>query len=371
MSEGLVLFMSHGMSLARWQELGIRRRELALYEALAPRVGGVAVVSYGGPRDRRYGDRRAALRVLPNQYRLPPRAYAFGAPLLHRAELRAAAVFKTNQVSGGLVALRAARMHRRPLVARAGYLWSEVAAADHGPGSLRAKLAANYERRLFRGADAVIVTTPRLRDAVAERYGVSGERVAVVPNYVDTEAFARERSPAPRSLMFVGRLSEEKNLENVIRALAGLDGASLTLAGDGPLRPDLERLAASSGADVHFAGTVPHEELPELMSRHEAFVLASRYEGHPKALIEAMAAGMPVVGTDVQGIREAVVDGESGLLAGDGSPEALRAALERVLADADLRARLATGAREAAAAYSVERIAALELDVLGAVRNGR
>jgi glycosyltransferase involved in cell wall biosynthesis len=363
---GLALFMSHGMSLARWDELGVLRRELAVYEAIAQRVGGVWVVSYGGPEERGYADERTPLRVLANERRLPTRAYAFAAPLLHRGGLASAGVFKTNQVPGGLVGLRAARLRRRPLVARCGYLWSEFEEADHGAGSVRARLAANYERRLFRGADAVVVTTPRLRSAVRERYGLGGTQIAVIPNFVAVDAFDRPRNPVPGTLLCVGRFREQKNLESLIRAVASLDAVSLTLVGDGPLRDELRAVASAVGADVTFAGTVPHERLPEMMSRSEAFVLPSHYEGHPKALIEAMAAGMPVVGADVQGIRELIVDGENGLLCGT-APEAIRAALERALGDEELRARLGQAARRAAERFSASRVADVELEVLESV----
>lgn len=361
MAAGLVLFMTQGMSLRAWGDLGVLDRELAVYRALSPLVGGVAVASYGS------GDEPpAGVTVLPNRRGLPARLYAQVLPLAHRDALRGAGVFKTNQVLGGHAAARAAALYRRPLVVRAGFLWSEAATADHGPGSARARSVAWRERRLMRAADVVVVTTARLQSLVRARYGVREARV--IPNYVDTRAFAPAEGPRePGSLIFVGRLAPEKNLIALLEALRDVRGASLTIVGDGPQRADLEAAAERLGVDARFAGRVAHGRLPELLGRAEAFVLPSLYEGHPKALIEAMACGLPVIGTDVFGIRDVVADGETGILCGTDAAS-LRTAVERLLGDAPLRRALGEGAHEAAQATSVEKIVELELDAIEAAR---
>jgi glycosyltransferase involved in cell wall biosynthesis len=290
---------------------------------------------------------------------------------LHPRHFARAAVFKTNQVVGGLQALRAARIFRRPLVARCGYLRSEGMATEHGPGSPQARRAKRYERRLFRGADVVAVTTEHMRTQVLTLYGVPSTRVMVVPNYVDVDLFSpSDGEGAPRSLAFVGRLTRQKNLFVLLDALAGLDDVSLTLIGDGPQRSALERYAERRGVDAKFEGRLPHDRLPALLSRAQAFVMPSVWEGHPKALLEAMACGLPVIGSNVHGIREVVRDGESGILC-EPSSEGLRRAIESVLGDAELRQRLGSGARDAAARLSLERVVERELEVLRAARMRR
>jgi glycosyltransferase involved in cell wall biosynthesis len=365
----LALFFTRGMSLRAWDERGILGRETALYRALAPHTGGVAFLTYGGPEDDGYAAGLPGITVHPNRRGLPRRAYNQALPLVHRDVLRRASVLKTNQVYGGLAAVRAARLHRRPLVARCGFLWTEFVEGEHGPRSLRTRFAADREGRLFRAADAVVVTTGRLADRVAERHGVPRGRIAVVPNYVDTAAFAAPPDAVrePGALVAIGRLSREKNLAALLEALAGLPGASLRLVGEGPEREALERRAGELGVDARFLGRVPHEELPALLAGAEAFVMPSLYEGHPKALVEAMACGLPVVATDVPGIRDVIEDGRTGVLA-EPAPAALRAALERVLGDPGLRGRLGAAAAEEAAALSVQRIAERELELLDAVR---
>jgi glycosyltransferase involved in cell wall biosynthesis len=145
--------------------------------------------------------------------------------------------------------------------------------------------------------------------------------------------------------------------------VAGLD-VDLWLVGSGPSREDLRRQAEACGARVRFLGTRRNAELPAILAECAAFVLPSRVEGHPKALIEAMACGRAVVGSDVPGIRDVIVPRETGLLCGT-SPESIRAALRELLADAALRARLGAAARAWALAHvSLEGAVEAELDLL-------
>ena len=367
---GLVLFFTRGMSLTTWDERGILERETAVYRRLAPRVEGVTFLTYGAG-DRHFPDRLDGIDVVPKPAVLPDRAYGALLPALRASVLRRAGVLKTNQVYGGIAALRAAQLHRKPLVARCGFLWSEFASRQLPAGSLRLRAVLALQGRLFRGADVVQVTTDRMADEVLRLHRVSAERIVVVPNYVDTGAFSPSgEAPEERSLVFVGRLSPEKNLTALLEALSELEGVSLTIVGDGPQRGELEAAAQRLGVDARFAGTVPNHELPAVLRRASAFALPSLFEGHPKAALEAMACGLPVVGTDVRGIREVVRHGETGVLAETGA-ESLRAAVAELLDDDARRERMGHAARAVAQEVSLDRIVERELEVLERARAAR
>jgi glycosyltransferase involved in cell wall biosynthesis len=134
-------------------------------------------------------------------------------------------------------------------------------------------------------------------------------------------------------VLYAGRLSAEKGVRELVTATRGLP---LVVAGDGPLRAEVP------GA----LGMVPHDELLRLYERAAVVACPSRREGFGVACLEAMAAGRPVVASSVGGLRDLVVDGETGLLVPPGDVAALRAALEQLLGDAGLRARLGGAARE-------------------------
>jgi glycosyltransferase involved in cell wall biosynthesis len=148
-------------------------------------------------------------------------------------------------------------------------------------------------------------------------------------------------------------------------AAARVPDLRLRLVGDGAEREALARRAAALGVPVEFTGTVPNGALPKLLKEAAVFVLPSLYEGHPKALVEAMACGLPVIGSDVPGIAEVVRHRETGWLCPPGDPAALAEALAAVIADASLSARLGAAARaDVERRYSVDAVLARELAVI-------
>jgi glycosyltransferase involved in cell wall biosynthesis len=340
----LVVFFSRGMSLEGWRRAGILERELALYRALLPALDHLAFVTYGGVVDLELGRQIPGVEILPNLRRLPVNLYSVLAPLLHRRALSQATIFKTTQINGAWCALIARRLFRKKLLVRCGFLWSDFVARLHA-GNWRVTAARHLERRIFRAADAVIVAAAADRAAVVERYQIDPARVQVITNYVDTHLFRPlpHIAPEPGRIVCVGRLAEQKNLTALIEALEGMEGVSLVVVGEGPLRDDLQASARRRGVHATFLGTLPHAELPAVLNRSAVFVLPSHYEGNPKALLEAMACGVPVVGANTPGIREILVDRETGCLCGT-SPAEIRTALREVLADPALRGRITTGA---------------------------
>jgi len=175
----------------------------------------------------------------------------------------------------------------------------------------------------------------------------------------------------------IGRLNEQKGhrylVEAMARVLAGRE-ARLLVAGDGDLMESLRRQAGELGiADrVVFAGH--RNDVPDLLGAIDVFCISSVYEGTPLTLFEAMAAGKAVVSTAVDGCREVLEEGSTGLLVPPRDPDALAAALGRVLDDAPLRVSLAAAAHAASRRYDVNacvrQIEAVYDEVL-AERSGR
>jgi glycosyltransferase involved in cell wall biosynthesis len=158
--------------------------------------------------------------------------------------------------------------------------------------------------------------------------------VRVIPSGVELPAHVGAEAE-PAEVLYAGRLSPEKGVLELLEAAQGLN---LVVAGDGPLRDR-----------VPFArGFVQHDELQDLYARAAVVACPSRREGFGVACLEAMAHGRPVVATSVGGLLDLVVDGETGIVVPPRDPPALRSALERLLADADLRSRLGTAGRERA-----------------------
>lgn len=341
----LVVFFSCGVSMETWRDCGILDREMALYHRLREVFPEIVFLTYGGEEDCRIAQ-SLGFRALPKRSRLDPFRYSFIAPWVYRGELRHAAVLKSNQFDGAWTAAIARLFLRKPLVVRGGYLLSLRAERDKW--SRRGQCwARNAEKWACRIADRVVVTTRPMRQEVLRRYRLSPDKVLVNPNFVDVSLFrpALAERPVAGRVGFVGRLEQEKNVDVLIRAVSRLEAVELCIVGEGTLRPRLEAEAASCGARVRFLGTIPNQELPRFYRSCECVVLSSSYEGHPKVLIEAMACGRPVVGTNVDGIRDLIADGRTGLLA-DISEESLAAGVGKVRENPGLAAEFGRNARE-------------------------
>lgn len=168
--------------------------------------------------------------------------------------------------------------------------------------------------------------------------------------------------PVPRPLPglvvgSLGRLDTQKGYDVLLRALAGLEGVSAVLVGDGPEREPLEALAAELGLAERLVITGWRSDARAYLGAVDVFCLPSRYEGFPLAILEAMLGGLPVVATRVGSVAEAVLEGETGLLVAAEDPEALREALRRAL-DPETGRRLGeAGRRRALERFSVEAMA--------------
>jgi len=205
----------------------------------------------------------------------------------------------------------------------------------------RYRVPRAWIRWAARCSEASIAVCEALRSEMVE-IGIDRERIRVLRNGVDLQLFrpldrdaARlELGLAPgRWLLSVGQLIDRKGHDIPIRALTDLPGWSLLVAGDGPLRRELEALARSLGlADrVRFVGAVPQVQLPAYYSAVDALVLASSREGWANVLLEAMACGTPVVASSVWGTPEVVSAPAAGVLMRERSATALVAALQQLL----------------------------------------
>ena len=184
----------------------------------------------------------------------------------------------------------------------------------------------------------------------------------VVPNGVDVEAFANpgrpvEGLPAGPKILWVNRLDPQKGFEIMLRAFEQLarqaGEARLLVAGDGRDRVLLRSLPGDLRSRILRLGTVPHGELPRYHAAADVFVApATGQESFGIVLVEAMAAGVPVVASDIAGYREVVRDGVDGLLVPPGDPNALADAIRRVLSEPELAATLRNAGRSRADVFS-------------------
>lgn len=366
-ADALVVVSCAYTSLETGARFGLLDREQTLYRRLWPRFRTVVFVSYGDDRDH-----SVAAGLVPsmlghvwcvcNDRKMEPATFLASVPdrVCQLLAGHSSALVLTEQHWGGDVALciskalRAAKVHTG-LCARTGYHWSWTMAREHGPASAQFAQACFLERELVHGADTVIATTPTIADTLAFQHQVAPDRFRVVPNYVLTD-----HSPAPLSarapevILTAGRLAREKRVDLLIRAVLALpeperSRVRLLVVGLGPEEHALRNLASAlqrtdeECSCVEFRPRVPHRELLELMRSCRIYAQCSEYEGHPKTVLEAMAAGSAVIVTDAPGLADRVQHGATGLVCAPEVP-ALTSAIHRLLTDDHLAARLGTAA---------------------------
>ena len=361
----LVLFFTRGVSLKTWGDIGMLDREVALYRSLRPHMQDITFVTYGDASDLHYAQRLDGIDVVCNRWNLPKWFYILLISQVYPLRWRGCVVLKSNQVQGSDIALHIARRFGKKFIARCGYLYSEFMERQHGVDSPESRRARALEHKVFKASDRVVVTTPAMRSIVIQRDRVPEKTVRVIPNYVQTELFAPNSKSRrhSRRICFVGRLDKQKNPIALLEAIKGLD-VELMIVGEGSLGKRMRKEADISGLPVRFLGNVPHRKLPEILNSAAMFILPSHYEGQPKTLLEAMACGLPVIGTDVPGLRDLISHRETGYLCGTSRVE-IRSAILNVLADADLRARMGRNAREFVVEhFALERVVKMELSLL-------
>lgn len=229
----------------------------------------------------------------------------------------------------------------------------------------KARLALWLDRRTARFVDIYDANSAGAL-GLLESVGVPRERLHYIPNGLDTRGWpapARGERAIPAQVLCVARLVPRKRQADLVRASAMLQQAGvehqLILAGWGPTLPEVERLAAELGVaeSTTFTGGVAPDEVRRLLARTSVFCLASTWEGMAGSVMEAMAAGLPVVGTDVNGIADLVQDGVTGVLVPPEQPAALAAALSNLLASPELADTMgARGRRRIEKEFSLDRV---------------
>ena len=216
--------------------------------------------------------------------------------------------------------------------------------------------------RLFaRLSTRVIGCSEEVTQALATRDGIPADRLMAIPNGIDLKKFAQVSGegvraefglPADRPLLgVVGRLHPQKGHENLFHALAAMPqaragGVSCLVIGTGELQDALHAMVREMGLEHCVIFTGMRTDVPRLVAALDVFVMPSRWEGLPIALLEAMASAKPVICTRVGGIPDVVIDGDNGLLVDPEQPAQLQARIVQLLGDPGARTRLGLRARE-------------------------
>lgn len=226
----------------------------------------------------------------------------------------------------------------------------------------QSRLTRFFRYLIFKKADTVTVISNYLAQYVRSQN--SKVPISIIPNGVDISKFQSDGGHSPKTVITVSRLVKKNGVKDLIDAVAiikkEVPDIKLLVVGDGPLRESLKLKAESLKLkdNVEFVGEVSHDLLPQYLAKATIFVRPSLSEGLGTAFLEAMAAGLPIIGTPVGGITDFLKDEKTGLFCKAGNPQDLADKIARLIKDDDLRKRLSDNGRKLVQEkYSWDKIA--------------
>lgn len=246
--------------------------------------------------------------------------YLLFSPLIFWNILKNSNVYWTK-FSSAIPGIIAKKMFKKRLVNYFDYNWVELS-KESKENKLEYKIKSIIEKLMIHNSDYFITTTSALKSYLVNSGFKYPENIIIIPNAVDTDLFHKKNTPQKGNIikiLSVGRLNVQKNFPLLIDGIAGLQNKvkrkiALTIVGTGPLKEAFKHQAQAYELDLRILDRINNNRMPEVYCEHDVFVMTSPREGHPRALIEAMSCGLPVIGTNVEGIKDIIEDGVNGLL---------------------------------------------------------
>ena len=315
----IILFFSNQVSLKTWKQTGIYDREVKFYKVLQKKGYQILFVTHGDRADYKYQKELGNIKILPlfkDIKKSKNLFYNFIIGIIslikNKKLLSNYDIIKTNQVYGGHLALIAKILIKKFLIVRSGYepyLFSVITKKN----IIKKTLYFLNSLILYQFANKVITTSKNLQNFISKSFLIRRNKIILNPNYIDTNLFYPKKNKVTNTILMNGRLSEEKNYA-LLFELIKKEKFRIDIIGDGQEKKTLKKIIKSNKLNVKFLGTFPNNKLPKIYNRYNSFLLFSKVEGNPKTLLEAMSCGMLVIGSNVEGIKNLIIDKENGFL---------------------------------------------------------
>lgn len=318
----VALFFTYDVSLSEWDRLKIIDREMKFYTKITNDNSDISftLITYGNQDDLKYENKYKNIKIIP-LYSLKKRPVSkylrlidsLFLPFRIKKYLGDVDILKTNQLLGSWVPIILKRILNKPLIIRTGYdLFS---------------FALKQKKNIFKLFFYYLLT--QLAIITSNAYWVSSEedmiflqkyfywnnnkKLQIRQNWITAETNSNFLDRDKKTILTVGRLEKQKNLYDLITNFKNTD-FTLDLVGEGSLRDELVSHSNKNNAETNFLGLIDHNKLLNLYQHYKYFVLNSTYEGHPKALIEAMSRGCIVIVNKSSNVQEIISNNVNGIL---------------------------------------------------------
>jgi glycosyltransferase involved in cell wall biosynthesis len=351
----LGIFLSSGdsfMDMARYGQ-DIRFKEFYI-KRFAKEFKKVIIFSYANEQVK---DLPTNVIIVPNKYHLHRLIYGFLMPFLNASYIKQCDLFRCYHLLGTLPGIMTKLFYNKPFVFNYGYDYREFTVIEKKRFqyfllTLIHPVANFLAWRIIATSKMVLDWTPR-------------KKTIFIPNGVDHKVFhPLKRKPNKiKQIVSVGRLETQKNYVNMIPALKNLN-VKYRIIGKGNSKEQIIDLAKKNKVELEIIEKVPNTQLPKYYNQADIFAQPSLTEGPTKVLLEAMACGLPVMGADVRGIKEVIVDGENGVFC-QTDTKSIRQAIVRLLKDKKLREKIGQNARkEMVKNFDMDKLLTQEVELL-------
>ncbi len=364
----LGVFFTKNVGLEIWQRDGILSREVAFYNALEDRGVDVSFFTYDQKRFSIESPMLANIKCERIQQNIFNRNFVFN--FLDKSRLKSSLaeldIIRSNQFYGAKEALSAARNFKKPLIVRGGYVYSRFALWQGKSQGVLKSLEAE-ERESMDYASAVIVTTSSMKDYIVRKYNLDRDKVYVIGNAIPDIFFkAAEVERRPKRLcdiLAVGRHHPQKGYDLLLDTVRDVPDSRLTILGSGPDYANNIKFAKRYNMRFEFKERIDNHLLPNYLSSTDIYLMTSHYEGHPKSLLEAMAAGCACIVTEGQGVSDEIKNRKTGIVV-PRDKDALLNAIDELRNDPELCRELGINASNyIQERYSLKESISLELAV--------
>lgn len=351
----LTVFMDNDASLVQMDKTGTLEREMAVYRGLQDYGVETSVVTYGGRDELDFAGRMPGINILCNALGLRDRTYKRRIHQVHARPLLQSDLLKSHDSMGIWAARRASWAWQIPFIFRAGYMWSVSKSADPTADRGMVEEIIRLEREAIRDAARLLPTMRAIGQKMIDMAPQAASKLTVLPHSVNTDVFRPLPLKKRYDLVYVGRIASAKNLTAMLGAvekagvtIAMIGGPTVDTDGSGKnleIEAELRRRFGRLDGRIHWLGRVKNHELPQFICQARAFILCSWAEGPPRAMIEAMACGLPSIGTNVFGINSTLQHGVTGYLCGLDA-DSIASAIRDMLAQPEELNRMGQNARE-------------------------